>query len=479
MIIVQPVGPAPTRADVARSALTIHHRLSRGRTGTLDAVLLDASGRQALVALRELGRAGLRVGAAATHGHAPAFASRWCQVSAVMPDFALHPQGFGDGLLSLLDRHPARVLMPTSPLSIAQLHALRPLLERQTRLALADDAPLRVAMDVEHTRMAATRLGITIPRRAILDSWDEVASAVRTVGLPALVRPRDDAGGLGAHAIIVRSEDDAWRAVESLAVRGDIAVGGAQVMIEQWLPGQRETISLLNARDRVWARFAQVTHRALPSLPGREGSPIVRESIALPRDAARDAQRLVRGLNLEGFVEAMFQRDANGRPVLIRLLPYLTDGVELALRAGINFPRLAFAWAAGEPLWSVPEYRVGQRLRWLGGDLRALKDALKVALARLSDPYAGADAAALAPGRALATLLLDSLRPTGYDTVDWRDPQPAITATARMVARTLLRRPVAQAEETLAALAPQPDDDTDAPPPMRGRATAPLGPQLG
>ncbi|HEY7833166.1 MAG TPA: hypothetical protein VIG30_06325 [Ktedonobacterales bacterium] len=423
MIIVQPVAPAPIQTGAVRSAVVIRHRLPRGRTGPLDALLLDGETRPALLALRELGHAGLRVGAAATTHQAAAFASRWCLAGAELPDFAAHPHGFEDGLLALLDRHPARVVIPTSARSVAQVRPQRPLLERQSALALAADDALAVALDPEQTAERAARLGIATVRRVTLHAWDEVTSAVREVGLPATVRALPSPTGAAApradrYDIVAQTEDEVRQAVAGLAAVGATAV------IEQWLPGPRETISLLHARGRVWARFAHVTHRALP---GHAGAAILRESIALPRDTARDTQRLVRALDLEGFAAADFQRDVAGQPVLIQLHPYLGDDVELAVRAGINFPRLVYAWAAGETLWSVPEYRVGLRLRWLGGDLRALR----LALARPAAPDAPT------PGHALATLLLGALRPAGYDSLDWRDPRPTLAAAAHLIRRAL------------------------------------------
>lgn len=420
MIIVQPLSPAPTSghnsAPATRSSVVIRDRLACGRVGALDAVILDAPARSGLVTLRELGRSGLSVGAVATVPGAPAFVSRWCQVNALLPDFATHPQGYTDGLMALLDRHPALIVIPTTAVSVAQMHMLRTRLEGHTALALASDDALDVALNSERTHEQAQLLGIVTPRRIHVHAWNELVGAVRSVGLPATVRPLGDSAS--GRSFTVYTEDDARRAADALAETS------VEVLIEQWLPGPRESVILLYARDRVWARFAQVARR---SLPGRDGSLIESESIALPLDTARDAQRLVSALDLEGFAEIVFQRDAEGRPVLIEVLPYLTDSVELAVRAGINFPRLVFAWAAQEALWSVPEYRVGTRLRWLGSDLQALT----AAMARPKMPNTPSAA------QALGAFLLDVLRPAGYAGLDWRDPRPAFAAVSQLINRPL------------------------------------------
>lgn len=472
MIIVQPVGPTPSGQGTTRTTVVIRERQANGRTGPLDVVVLDAQTRHALATVRELGRAGLRVGAAATVRGISTFASRWCQVGALLPGFIDHPQGYGDGLMALLGLHPTGLLIPTSPVSIEALRGLRKMDAFTTPVALAAADSLDVALDTQQLHSVAARLGIVTPRRAELTDWSTLPSALREVGLPAVMGPHG-----ASTPVVVASEDAAWDEVHRLVASGEWDAWGRQAVIEQWLPGPHETISLLYAHDHEWAPFAQRVLRTLPSLPGHDGAPIARVSIPLPSDTFGDTVRLVRTLHLEGFSEAIFRRDHEGRPVLIRLVPYLTNNVELAARSGINYPRLLYAWATGEPLWNVPAYRVGIRLRWLGGDLRAFKGALAASFARRPDPAQ----AALTPGQALGTLLRESLRRTGYDSVDWADPRPAVVSFSRMAVRTLLGRPVDRLEEALAEYAPLEAQPRTMPPtaPIRGRVTMPLTSQLG
>ena len=44
--------------------------------------------------------------------------------------------------------------------------------------------------------------------------------------------------------------------------------------------------------------------------------------------------------------------------------------------AGVDFPLLLHDWAAGRALRPVTGYRSGVRMRWLGGDLRLLRETL-------------------------------------------------------------------------------------------------------
>src|SRR6266550_580240 len=104
---------------------------------TFDALVLNASLRQALVTVRSLGRRGLRVAAAADRT-APAFSSRWCQQGFVFP-----PEEATDAYLAALgawlERAGARVLIPSHDGTVALLRRHRARLEQRVRLALADE----------------------------------------------------------------------------------------------------------------------------------------------------------------------------------------------------------------------------------------------------------------------------------------------------------------------------------------------------
>ena len=74
---------------------------SRSRGASIDALVVDAAQRQALVALRQLGMAGLSVGAVDSDPRAPGLASRWSTVRQVVPGFADDPDAYIDAVLDL------------------------------------------------------------------------------------------------------------------------------------------------------------------------------------------------------------------------------------------------------------------------------------------------------------------------------------------------------------------------------------------
>jgi predicted ATP-grasp superfamily ATP-dependent carboligase len=383
--------------------------------------LLDAGSRQILVCARELGRAGYRVGAIDRSAHVSTFSSRWCERSVVVPDFSERPDAFIDAVLAVLDQQAAPVVIPGHDGSIAALRRRRAEIERLAALALPEERVLDIAVDKGRTLALAAGLGIAVPTGMPVLEPADLPAALREVGLPTVVKPMQSwvektGSGTRLAASVAVSRDEAARTA------GQILEAGGQAMLQRWLPGDREAVSLFVAGGRVLARFAQVAHRMYPSLGGAS---VLRESIPLPDAATEAAQRLIGAIGLEGYAEVEFRRDAEGRPVLMEVNPRLSASVEIAVRAGINFPLLLYQWAAGEPLRPVDGYRTGLRMRWLGGDLRWLRENLCC--------QGRPD---IVPRRvATQQFLLDFLRPAAYDYLDLADLGPAVVATGGFLFR--------------------------------------------
>lgn len=195
----------------------------------------------------------------------------------------------------------------------------------------------------------------------------------------------------------------------------EIHASGVNVIAQQYLVGRREAISFLYAHERVYARFAQWARRTMPPLGGTS---VLRQSIAVPSDSGEQAERLIRALGLEGYAEVEFRRDHLGTPYLMEINPRLSASVEIAVRAGVDFPLLLYQWAHGEQIDTVAGYRTGGWMRYLSGDIQATLDAL----AHRGSPEMPA------PVQALSGFFVSFLQPMRYDYLDWSDLHPAWTA---------------------------------------------------
>lgn len=396
------------------------------REATVDTLVLDASQRQALVAVRELGKAGLAVGAIDSDPRAPGLASRWVQAPTVVPDFVHDQDAYVDAVLRVCaERRPKSLLLGHDG-SIEAVRRRRAEVESVVGLALAPEHALAVAIDKTRTLAFAQSVGLRAPRGAFVTNVGDAAAAIEEAGLPAVVKPtrswaQEDGRGQRLIAVVVRTRAEALAAIEAVLAQG------VEVVVQEWLPGAREALSFMRADGQTWARFAQRADRTFPPLGG--GS-VLRESIPLPEDVAPAAERLVVELGLDGYSEVEFRRDAEGRPALMEINPRLSASVEIAVRAGVPFPQLLHDWASGQPLRQIDGYRAGLRMRWLGGDLSWLRSVLK--------QPSGPDVPSR--GRALAVFAGDFARPMGYDYADRSDMRPALAAASGLARRLRKQR---------------------------------------
>src|SRR5436190_456942 len=379
-----------------------------------DALVLDASLRQSLVTVRSLGRRGLGVAAAETHDHAPAFASRWCQRGFVFP--AKEGTDAYQGILEhWLERTGARVLIASNDATIALLRRHRARLEPRVRVALAPEPALTIAISKERTLAVARRLGLRVPREVIVRDGADVTAALKEIGLPAVIKPSEswlwngqEGARLSAQLAVTPAE--AHHTVAAVTRFGEAA------LFQQLLTGRREAVSFLYADGEVYARFAQWAKRTSPPLGGNS---VLRQSIAVPADIGGHAESLVREINLEGYSEVEFRRDAAGVPYLMEINPRLSASLEVAVRAGVDFPYLLYQWANGDRIDVVKSYRVGSWMRYLGGDLATM----------LASVRQRGRPGVTSPARAILEFCASFFVPMRYDYLDWRDPFPAWKAT--------------------------------------------------
>lgn len=382
-------------------------------TAALDVLVLDARLRQSLVSMRSLGRRGLSVAGLNAIDDSIALSSRWCRQKFVCPAHEA-TDGYLAYLEQVLQWTGARVLIPSADQTVALLRRHRTRLEQRSRIALAREPGLAIALNKERTLEAAKRVGISVPRSVVVHVASEVPAALREIGLPAVVKPteswlQDEYHGARVASRLVTTPGEARRAVAELT-----SLGGA-TLVQQLLSGTREAISLMYAHGEVYARFAQWAKRTYPPLGGQS---VLRQSVAVPADIGLQAERLVREMDLEGYSEVEFRRDGSGVACLMEVNPRLSASVEIAVRSGVDFPYLLYQWANGGPIDMVTGYRTGGWMRYLAGDIMTTVDSLRDR-GRPGIP---------SPARTVLDFTLAFFRPMGYDCLDWRDPLPCVKA---------------------------------------------------
>jgi predicted ATP-grasp superfamily ATP-dependent carboligase len=403
-------GQAIANPPSASTALVAH----RGpRRKVYDALVLEARLRQSLASVRSLGRHGLRVAALETYGGTPTFSSRWCQKGFVCPTDE-STGAYLRFLEQIIDDADIRVLISSTDANAQLLSQHRDRLEKRVRIALACEPALSIALNKERTLEVAQQLGVQTPRGIMVRDASDIAPVLHEIGLPAIIKPTEswawkNTQGMGLKSVLVTQLDEAKKALE------DIHSAGVHTIVQQYLVGRREAVSFLYAHGRIYARFAQWAKRTMPPLGGTS---VLRQSIDIPPDIGEQAERLIRAIELEGYSEVEFRRDHQGKPYLMEINPRLSASVEIAVRAGVDFPLLLYQWANGDQIDTVSNYRTGGWMRYLSGDVETTLSML----AQRGRPEMPSST------RALFDFFTSFLIPMRYDYLDWKDPLPAWNA---------------------------------------------------
>jgi predicted ATP-grasp superfamily ATP-dependent carboligase len=402
---------------------TTPDELARDESGTAghgdgyDVLILDGRCKQALTSARSLGRAGLRVAVGESTGQfrfgvePPAFHSRFCSRSVVLPSYVADPAPYVDAVLAFVRDHRVRVVLPTGDESVVELapHRKR-FAELGCTLVVASDDALGIANDKSRTLDVADRLGIDYPRSVEVAGLADLRTAEAKFGYPFVVKPTISWTGEATDRVFpVEVVDEA----EAVAATERFLATGCKVLAQQWASGQREGVTLLLADGEVIGMCGAIAHRTTPLLGGVS---VMRESIVVPEDILGASVSLAKAIGLDGPSEVEWRRDASGRPLLMEINPRLAGTLENADKSGVDFPLLIWRWATGQPVQPALSYRAGVRTRWLSGDLRWLRRNLTQ----------GGRPDTVPASRAVWTFLWEFARTRHYDYLDRHDLRPAL-----------------------------------------------------
>lgn len=421
------------------------HESVRDEPGTREresynVLILDGSCKQALTSARSLGRAGLRVAIGESIGQyrfglePPAFYSRYCARSVVLPNYIGDSAPYVAAVIAFVRDHRVRVVLPTGDESVVELAPCRErFAELGCTLVVASDAALEIANDKSRTLEVAAQLGIDYPQSVLVNGVEDLRAAEAQFGYPFVVKPTVSWTGEAADRVCPVEVINEAEAIEAIT---RFVATGCKALAQQWASGRREGVTLLMADGEVLGVCGAIAHRTTPLLGGVS---VMRESITVPEDILDASVSLAKAIGLEGPSEVEWRRDMTGRPLLMEINPRLAGTLENANKSGMDFPLLIWKWATGQPIQPVLSYRVGVRTRWLSGDLRWLRRNLSQA----GRPDT------VSASRAIWAFLSEFARTRHYDYVDRHDMRPALAELRQttVIVRNRLPQAVSRGNE--------------------------------
>lgn len=332
-------------------------------------VVTDADARAALAAVRSLGRAGHEIHTISSAPRALASASRFAHAEHVLPDAAESPEAWVAELEALCTRIRADWILPVTEISLGALYAAR--LESRVPCLCPSAQAYSAATDKHGILEVAQRVGLRTPRSRLYEDPATLDRLPPDFAYPIILKSRRSrfrtAAGWGKGSV-VRVDDD--RALARAVVDPVFAQG---LLLQEFLPGHGAGVFLLAQGGRCLAAFA---HRRLREKPPSGGVSVLSESVEPDPALLASSVALIGALGLDGVAMVEFRVGPDGPPALMEINPRLWGSLQLAIDAGVDFPRLLWRMHAGLAV-EQPAVRIGVRTRWLLGDLDHLLIALR------------------------------------------------------------------------------------------------------
>ena len=383
-------------------------------------IILDGNQRSALAATRSLGRKGIDVVVGAERGRSLASSSRFCKRFFSYPSPDSDPAAFLRAVVTQSELYVNPVLFPMTDMTVNEILLNRNLLPENVRIPFPDHDRYDALSDKENLFREAKKLAIPMPETLFssdFTSRDALISEAVRMGFPLVVKAAHSRARL-AGKYVPSSAMYANNPDELRTILGKSPFDQTRCLVQQRIQGPGVGIFLLARKGEVLARFA---HRRIREKPPSGGVSVLCESIHPPAEALDAASRLISINGWHGVAMIEFKWDAEeNRPKLIEVNGRFWGSLNLAIRAGVDFPFLLYQLALGERVEGPAEYRIGLKSRWELGDL----DHLLIRL-RSYPEHPSLGGTRVRKRDAVAAFLADFFRPSViHEVFDFRDPGP-------------------------------------------------------
>ena len=339
-----------------------------------DALITYGWNRIAYNAMRSLSAAGVTVAVGDMATRNMSFGSRRGPATFVYDSFYTHPERFVDQVCAAIREHQAAVYLPMHEETFVVARHIERFRALGVAVPISDFDLLRTVHKKNTLSAVAAAAGVPVPR------------CIQPRGLDDLPAVWDDLSGPAARVVIKALNTNSAKGVSYAQGKADfvrqysegVAAAGlepaAYPLVQEYVTGVGVGVSQLYNHGVLKASF---THQRLREKTYTGGTSTARISCRHP-ELEDHATRFLGGLGWHGVVMSEFKFDPHsGKGWLIDVNPRFWGSLALAIRAGVDFPLLAYRMARDGDVAPVLDYREGVVVRWLLGDMLATLAAVR------------------------------------------------------------------------------------------------------
>ena len=335
-------------------------------------LVLDAAQRSALAVTRSLGKlADIRIVTADSTPSALAAQSKYSSAYLQSPSSADEPEKYLQWIKQVCAENRFSLVIPVTEIT-SQLLLMHSDQLGDLRLPFASYDKVMSLADKYRLLEQAKAASVPVPEFRLLSSSAELVAESITypcVIKPCLSRIYTPAGWISTSVKLLHNEQDLQDALASAPYLAQYPF-----MLQAFIPGTGAGLFCLYNQGTPVAFFA---HKRLREKPPQGGVSVLSESVAVDETLKGYAMQLLGHVNWHGVAMVEFRVTPEGMPYLMEVNTRFWGSLQLSIDAGVDFPRLLVESELGLAGAVPNQYRVGQRLRWLLGDLDSLYLSLK------------------------------------------------------------------------------------------------------
>jgi predicted ATP-grasp superfamily ATP-dependent carboligase len=309
-------------------------------------IITFSRGWQSLVATRSLGQRGLEVVTGDEYAMTPASFSKYSIDNFRYPNPTKEPEAFLDCLEEAIIKHKPDD--PSTPYVLMPIHKETYLIaqhrerfEPHIKLAVPAIEQIEQVHNKGTLAQFAIDKGLPIPRTWIPANETEFDELLPDIGLPAFLKLRESAAGVGIQKVKTRDElEETFKGfIKQYGLKpGDLPI------IQQAVPGDDYCVTTLFDHGEL---RACMTYHNLRAFPAEKGAGVMRESVEAPAMERLSAD-VLGPLGWHGVAELDFRWDGSpdSTPCLIEVNPRFWGGLIQAVESGWDYPWLLFQLAA-------------------------------------------------------------------------------------------------------------------------------------
>ena len=339
----------------------MNEQAAESKTNAGRAIITFSRGWQTLVATRSLGRRGVEVITGDEYAMTAASFSRYSVADFRYPNPTAEPEAFLDALEKVVLEYKPED--ETTPYVLMPIHKETYLIARHRERF---EPHIRVPVpQIEHIEQVhnkgtiaayATERGLPTPKTWIPDDMVQFESIASDVKLPAFVKLRESASGVGIRK--VKTLDDLKSTFKEFVEYFKLKEKDYPI-IQQAVGGDDYCVTTLFDHGKM---VASMTYRGLRAFPAERGATVMRETVEAP-EMEKVAAELMESIGWHGVAELDFRWEGTPetQPQLIEVNPRFFGGLIQSVESGWDYPWLLFELAVKGHIEPVEKIRTDVR----------------------------------------------------------------------------------------------------------------------